>query len=420
MLDHRRPSRRSAPHRAFKSRAAPRRSLVSFSSFSCSRSLAVVAILTTAPAATADVVQLVDGRTLVGSVRVVGRFVVIETLDGPVRVPRSQVLRVRPETELRREIARLAAAVPTGLHGRLQLARLARDWGLHDEMWAFLDECLQLDEARQGAGARRLRALLAELEPQILPRKWRRASTRVRVRELLFRARRPRSPARLAAVVELLAREPGADSELRRQARAAGTPSQRIAALEAVARRSEHKGNDRFVYRTMILDGSRRVRKTAARLARTRLDPAAAVRYLAPALLHERPALRIRTAEAFAEMNEPRAIPLLAEAGVLAGSLPGGSTRAHIAILRQQAFLRDFDVQVAQASFIADPRVDTLTTGVVLDATVHAVVTYRTTILAAYRRALERLAGAEPPGDPRKWPGWWTDLAARRATRTDG
>ena len=47
-----------------------------------------------------------------------------------------------------------------------------------------------------------------------------------------------------------------------------------------------------------------------------------------------------------------------------------GASRGHIAFLNQQAYIRDFDVEVAQASFIADPQIDVLQSGTVLDATV--------------------------------------------------
>jgi tetratricopeptide (TPR) repeat protein len=41
--------------------------------------------------------------------------------------------------------------------------------------------------------------------------------------------------------------------------------------------------------------------------------------------------------------------------------------RGHVAIINQTAYVRDFDVEVAQASFIADPKVDLIQDGLVLD-----------------------------------------------------
>ncbi|MBK8097807.1 MAG: hypothetical protein IPK26_11910 [Planctomycetes bacterium] len=41
--------------------------------------------------------------------------------------------------------------------------------------------------------------------------------------------------------------------------------------------------------------------------------------------------------------------------------------RGHVAVINQTAYVRDFDVEVAQASFIADPKVDVIQDGLVLD-----------------------------------------------------
>lgn len=41
--------------------------------------------------------------------------------------------------------------------------------------------------------------------------------------------------------------------------------------------------------------------------------------------------------------------------------------RGHVAVINQTTYVRDFDVEVAQASFIADPKVDVIQDGIVLD-----------------------------------------------------
>ena len=43
------------------------------------------------------------------------------------------------------------------------------------------------------------------------------------------------------------------------------------------------------------------------------------------------------------------------------------NARGHVAVINQTAYVRDFDVEVAQASFIADPKVDVVQDGIVLD-----------------------------------------------------
>jgi general secretion pathway protein D len=43
--------------------------------------------------------------------------------------------------------------------------------------------------------------------------------------------------------------------------------------------------------------------------------------------------------------------------------------RGHVAVINQTAYVRDFDVEVAQAAFIADPKIDVIQDGIVLDVT---------------------------------------------------
>ena len=206
-------------------------------------------------------------------------------------------------------------------------------------------------------------------------------------------------------------REPDADEALRKRARQAYVTDQRVVALAALVRRGG-EGSDRFLYRTAILDGSQVVRREAMKLAQIHGDTAAAVRYLAPGLLSGNPILRIRTANAYGNLEDVSAVEVLVEAGPKAGVLAQGAgganrgVRGHIAIMQQQAYIRDFDVEVAQAAFIADPIVGVIQSGVVMDVTVAAVVTHRFQIVRAYRSALTELAGSDPGFAPSKWAAW--------------
>ena len=55
---------------------------------------------------------------------------------------------------------------------------------------------------------------------------------------------------------------------------------------------------------------------------------------------------------------------------------------------------------------LADPKVDVIHSGVVLDVTVHSVTIYRYEIVDAYREALRKIAGSDPGRDPKKWAAW--------------
>ena len=363
----------------------------------------------------ADEVVLKDGRTYVGKTKKVGKFYIITTLDEVVRVRVDEVQRVRTDDDLRDALEQMAMRSGAGsCHAQLELARMARRWGLSDEMWRYLSKVLRSTHHNSPVMQRRTREFMADLEREILPKKWRNARPKIKVRELLYRIKNKIPKAKLAAVEELLIHVAQADKYLRQRARRVTNSLQRGAAIRAIGHRSA-KGNDRFLYRTAILDRSSQVRKKAMEVTKELGKSKAAIEYLSPGLLHDNAKYRIRTAHAFGELGDAAALPLLVAAGPTAGmvrrdGLPGGATRAHMAVIKQIAYIRDFDVEVAQASFIADPKVDVLQSGVVLDVTVLAVTNHRVEIVDAYRNAIRKIVGVDPGRNPKKWAAWLAKL----------
>lgn len=383
--------------------------------------------------ARADELRLDDGRVVVG--RVVEKEDVFEvhTRDGLVVVPRAHVTERYTDAELRERLADTKKNAGNTPFAYLQLAIDAHAYGLAPEMWRYLEIAIskqnELAAAQQAnqALSRRIHEFLAGLEPEILPRKWRSANTQTRVRKLIQQVKLTNKLARSLAIREILAREPNADAALQREARRNSLPYRRVLALEAIAQRARNeqaRGQNqryRFVLRTTILDGDDKVRKAAARIAREHeQDTVDSIHYLAGGLVHKLGKVRVRTAEAFAELGHPEGIKQLvlagptAAAGLAANGGAGGGTRGHIAILTQQAYIRDFDVEVAQAAFIADPKVDVLQSGTVLDVTVAGMFEERV-IVRAYRRALKRLAKSDPGRDPKDWASWYSDKVASAA-----
>lgn len=367
----------------------------------------------------ADELQLKDGSTVVGKTRKVGKTYIVTTLDGVVRVPVDQVLRHRTDQELRHALTAFAMRSGAGsMHAQLELARLAERWGLDEEMWAYLGKALRAGR-NSATLQRRCRDFMAGLEKQVLPKRWRDEKPAIKTRELLFRLRKNKvSRTRLAVIEELLTRLPEVDKDLRKRARRSSKPLQRVAAVRALARRPE-KGNSTFVYRTAILDGHPLVRQEALAATKELGRQVKAIDYLEPGLLHDNGRYRIRTAEAYGELGDAAALPKLVAAGPKAGlvprkALPGGATRGHMAVINQVSYIRDFEVEVAQASFIADPKIDVLHSGTVLDVTVLAVTTYRTEIVQAYRGAIKKLAGEDPGADPKAWAAWFKDYQGRQ------
>lgn len=360
----------------------------------------------------ADEVVLKNGTVLVGKTRKLATDLEVTTLDGVRRVKLVDIERIRTDAQLRESLGKMAMRSGAGsAHAQLELARVARSWGLLDEMWQHLARALRSGE-KSSVIQRRARDFMADLEREILPKKWRRASPEIKARELLFRIKRGKIPrAKVEAVAILLAKVPGADQYLRKRARRDVNRVQRVAMIRALAARPT-EGNDRFVYRTALLDGSPEVRREAMHATREAGHATKAIAYLSPGLTRNNAKMRMRTAQAFGELRDASALPLLVAAGPSAGTimkkrtLPSGATRAHMAVITQRAFVRDFDVEVASSAFIANPKVDVLQSGVVLDVTVIAVKTHRIEIVGAYRDAIRRIAGSDPGANPEGWSDW--------------
>jgi hypothetical protein len=365
--------------------------------------------------ARADEVRLRDGRVLVGKVvqREKDGSLEITTRDGVLVVQRSEVQDWIPEDKLRESFADFAKGAGDTPFANLQLAMRAREKGLEPEQWRYLDRAVEQRTRRDcNEGLqRRLADFLAQLEPDVLPRRFRAATTKVRVHQLLDLVHASTGRSRTAVIDELLVREPGADQDLRIEARSNTNARQRIAALTALHRR-QLAGNERFVLRTAVLDDTEQVREAAIALARPTVGTDD-LEYMAAGLAHSNPQVRVRTAEALGGLGKPEAAKWLVAAGPsagagLAGGDGGNGNRGYIAILTQTSYVRDFDVEVAQAAAIAKPKVDVISAGSVLDVTVAGVVEERI-IVRTYRSAIRQLGYGDPGEDPRKWSAWYAN-----------
>ncbi|HPF13003.1 MAG TPA: HEAT repeat domain-containing protein [Planctomycetota bacterium] len=155
--------------------------------------------------------------------------------------------------------------------------------------------------------------------------------------------------------------------------------------------------------RFAILDINEQVRAQAGWLLGT-LDDPKQVGPLIGWLHHDQGEVQLRAAQALGQAGYAAAVP------ALLGALSGGSgaarrvPHAHIFVGTQTAYIQDFSPEVAQGSAIADPEINVLTSGVVLDAGVASITIERHRI--ELRRALQRITGHRPGLSPEAWNRW--------------
>jgi len=162
-----------------------------------------------------------------------------------------------------------------------------------------------------------------------------------------------------------------------------------------------------------VLDTSRDVRRQAAQ-ALGGADQPGLITPVVRALSSSNIRVRVQAAEALGFMGYSAAVEPLV--GYLAAAQSSGSNRVphgYIFVGKQTAYVQDFDVEVATFQAVADPQVNVLLEGHVLEAGVSGVVEYRyATEAVAARTSLGRLTGADPGKSGSAWQKWWQENQA--------
>lgn len=149
------------------------------------------------------------------------------------------------------------------------------------------------------------------------------------------------------------------------------------------------------LYRRGVLDPEASVRIECVRALKATQDPVFC-RLFGKSLGSRTQAIRIAAAEALAELEmQEGAEPIIR---MLSGEVPV-APRNHIAQTTQVAYVKDYDVEVAQNAVIADPVVDVVQDGTILDFAVVSVAAERRIYFAALRRITKRDFG----NDLKKW-----------------
>ncbi|HKC25741.1 MAG TPA: HEAT repeat domain-containing protein [Thermoanaerobaculia bacterium] len=160
-----------------------------------------------------------------------------------------------------------------------------------------------------------------------------------------------------------------------------------------------------------VLDPSDEVRKDSSLALRTMNEPGVIVPIVR--VLEKSPSsdLRRNAAEALGNAGYAAAVqPLVARLSAAASDAgsAGRVPHAHIFVGTQVAYIQDFDVEVAQFQAVADPKVNTLIEGSVLDAAVAGVQNGDVSAeVATARTSLERLTHASPGKTSKAWLAWW-------------
>ncbi len=134
----------------------------------------------------------------------------------------------------------------------------------------------------------------------------------------------------------------------------------------------------------------------------------------AKALFASNEPVRLRAAAALGRLGDVRAVEYLVKRYAISGG--GSGARNSISSVTSQAYVKDFDVEIAQAAQIADPIIDVLNSGAVLDAKVVGIYgTMTVTETRVISKSLEDLTGRSFGPNPEAWKSWWVGEERKRA-----
>jgi hypothetical protein len=182
-----------------------------------------------------------------------------------------------------------------------------------------------------------------------------------------------------------------------------GPAPARLYATKALA---GHKSGEcvTALIRASIMDVSKDVRTAATQAVAAAASPDAIYPYL-QALTSAYAPVRMNAAQAVGTFKDVRGIQTIIRR--LRG-IQGGTSRVNITVGRQTSYIRDFDVEIAQAAQIGDPIVGTIQEGIVLDVRVLSIGWDMTTVERRLMyRTLSRITDEDFGEDVKAWTSWW-------------
>ncbi|MBI4879410.1 MAG: HEAT repeat domain-containing protein [Planctomycetes bacterium] len=369
--------------------------------------LGTLALCLAPAAARADVVHTAGGRAVAGTIETSSPAdpVIVTTLQGRVEIPREDVLLVEDRAELLRALcAAKRRLAPGDLDATIQLA----DWALRKGLFAGALELADgaLDAAQRAESTSALKLPPALFEVPVAGVAAFGVVDEQGARALLGECggRKPATALVAAHRLKTLAARSDVTAALL-SGLEDQRPKVRRTALEVLALTIPEGTIERVIER-MLFDRDARVRAAATETVRAYGNDGV-IHPLVRALRQDDQSLRGAAMDAIEMLRDKRAVATLIRS-LRAGSAGSGKVRNHIAATTQTSYVRDYDVEIAQAAVIADPVIDTVQHGVVLDVGAAGVSERR---MPAGERArvlalLEYLTGQKFGDDVARWEAW--------------
>jgi hypothetical protein len=343
--------------------------------------------------------RLADGRVVRARSRLVGGTWEVFRGGEWSALPEGAVESAKLARDVLAESKRLAREVPRDdLDKRVALADWMLREGLADEALEQLDRVLRADPDHAPA-----LALLAE-PPQPISI----AQFATDDPQSLLKAASGAPPAVRELAIQRLSELSG-DATCEFLQSSLTSPVVRSRAFAAVAMRRLCPGAElRPLAVRSLLDGSEDVRREAS-LSLKAAGEEAAILPAVRALSSASDAVRANAIDSLGLMGYPAAVePLVTRLSALQSGSSHSAPRAHIFVGRQLAYIQDFDVEVAQGAAIADPMINTLVEGSLLDARVVGVTVFTSSVESQrIRSSLAKLTGEERSA--KGWLAWWEE-----------
>ncbi|MFH0944228.1 MAG: HEAT repeat domain-containing protein [Planctomycetota bacterium] len=356
------------------------------------------------PASFAEVIHTTDGRSHVGSILKEGDPLTLRTLAGPLELAQEEILTIEGRSELMRSLRASQRRLQAGdWSGALRLSEWALRKGLFEAALDLADQALGIASRRDERPAVELPDTLLALPPGGF------AEMDLPEAELAWKLlghAAGESPSRALIASQRLQRM--SERSLLTDTLLRGMNDPRIAFRRASVKLLGASHPEETIERVidcMLFDRDETVRREACRAVKAYRNEGV-VYPLVRALSQDRPDLRLAAMDAIGMLEERRAVGALIRHMRRADG--SGKTRNHIAVTTQTSIVSDFDVEIAQASVIADPIVDVVKSGTVLDVGVAGV--YERAIprgeIVRVGALLETLTGETFGTDVQAWERW--------------